>query len=147
MAETPPLPTPGAESCSDESPPGGEQPLGEPAGEAGQSEPGSPVAAPFFLLYPGHGGAGFGARLPPAPQQQQQRAWRTPPSPGSPLPFLLLSYPSGAGSGKHRESRWGDKGVRAPTSTPELRLPPSPPGEGRLGGGGRRGVALRDRSI
>lgn len=101
MAETPPLPTPGAESCSDESPPGGEQPPGEPAGEAGQSEPGSPVAAPFFLLYPGHGGAGFGARLPPAPQQHQQRAWRTPPSPGSPLPFLLLSYPSGAGSGKH----------------------------------------------
>ncbi|KAJ8785237.1 hypothetical protein J1605_007456 [Eschrichtius robustus] len=69
------------------------------ASPAGQSEPGSPVAAPFFLLYPGDGGAGFVARPPP----QQQRSWRTPPSPGSPLPFLLLNYPSGGGGGgKHQ---------------------------------------------
>lgn len=120
MAETSPPPTAGAESCSEEPAGGGEQRLEEPRhapagvvdreGEAGpplaspggQSEPDSPVSAPFFLLYPGDGGAGFSARPPPP---QQQRAWRTPPSPGSPLPFLLLSYPSGGGgsSGKHRE--------------------------------------------
>ncbi|XP_034527609.1 protein RUFY3 isoform X3 [Ailuropoda melanoleuca] len=116
MAETSPPPTAGAESCSEEPARGGEQlpeePRRTPAGgadregeagpplasPAGQSEPGSPVAAPFFLLYPGDGGAGFAARPPP---QQQQRSWRTPPSPGSPLPFLLLSYPSGGGGGKH----------------------------------------------
>ncbi|XP_063519811.1 protein RUFY3 isoform X12 [Pongo pygmaeus] len=120
MAETPPLPTAGAESCSEEparggewrpeeprrAPAGGTDREGEagppPASPAGQSEPDSPVAAPFFLLYPGDGGAGFGVRPPPP----QQRSWRTPPSPGSPLPFLLLSYPSGggggsSGSGKH----------------------------------------------
>lgn len=118
MAETPPPPTAGAESCSEEparggewrpeelrrAPAGGTDREGEvgppPASPAGQSEPDSPVAAPFFLLYPGDGGAGFGVRPPP----QQQRSWRTPPSPGSPLPFLLLSYPSGGGcggSGKH----------------------------------------------
>ncbi|XP_055240450.2 protein RUFY3 isoform X4 [Gorilla gorilla gorilla] len=119
MAETPPPPTAGAESCSEEparggewrpeeprrAPAGGTDREGEagppPASPAGQSEPDSPVAAPFFLLYPGDGGAGFGVRPPP----QQQRSWRTPPSPGSPLPFLLLSYPSGggggSGSGKH----------------------------------------------
>ncbi|XP_036734882.2 protein RUFY3 isoform X2 [Manis pentadactyla] len=100
MAETSPLPpTAGAESCSEEQARGGEQ---RPEDEAGpplaspaeQSEPGSPVAAPFFLLYPGDGGAGFAARPPP-----QQRTWRTPPSPGSPLPFLLLSYPSSSGGG------------------------------------------------
>ncbi|KAM5284354.1 protein RUFY3 isoform 3-T3 [Hipposideros larvatus] len=116
MAETSPPPTAGAESCNEEPAKGGEQRLEEPRrapagvadreGEAGpppaspggQSEPDSPVAAPFFLLYPGDGGAGFAARPPPP---QQQRAWRTPPSPGSPLPFLLLSYPSGGGGGKH----------------------------------------------
>ncbi|XP_078223250.1 protein RUFY3 isoform X6 [Callithrix jacchus] len=118
MAETPPPPTAGAESCSEEPARGGEWPPEEPrrapaggtdreseagpppASPTGQLEPDSPVAAPFFLLYPGDGGAGFGARPPP----QQQRSWRTPPSPGSPLPFLLLSYPSGGGgggSGKH----------------------------------------------
>ncbi|XP_028704366.2 protein RUFY3 isoform X16 [Macaca mulatta] len=119
MAETPLPPTAGAESCSEEparggewrpeelrrAPAGGTDREGEvgppPASPAGQSEPDSPVAAPFFLLYPGDGGAGFGVRPPP----QQQRSWRTPPSPGSPLPFLLLSYPSGGGggggSGKH----------------------------------------------
>ncbi|XP_055153364.1 protein RUFY3 isoform X2 [Symphalangus syndactylus] len=119
MAETPPPPTAGAESCSEEparggewrpeeprrAPAGGTEREGEagppPASPAGHSEPDSPVAAPFFLLYPGDGGAGFGVRPPP----QQQRSWRTPPSPGSPLPFLLLSYPSGgggsSGSGKH----------------------------------------------
>ncbi|XP_074252340.1 protein RUFY3 isoform X5 [Saimiri boliviensis] len=115
MAETPPPPTAGAESCSEEPARGGEwrpeEPRRAPAGgtdreseagpppasPAGQLEPDSPVAAPFFLLYPGDGGAGFGARPPP----QQQRSWRTPPSPGSPLPFLLLSYPSGGGGGKH----------------------------------------------
>ncbi|XP_026943460.1 protein RUFY3 isoform X3 [Sagmatias obliquidens] len=116
MAETSPPPTAGAESCSEEPARGGKQRLEEPrrapaggadredeagpplASPAGQSEPGSPVAAPFFLLYPGDGGAGFVARPPP----QQQRAWRTPPSPGSPLPFLLLNYPSGGGGGgKH----------------------------------------------
>ncbi|XP_058921760.1 protein RUFY3 isoform X4 [Kogia breviceps] len=115
MAETSPPPTAGAESCSEEPARGGKQRLEEPrrapaggadredeagpplASPPGQSEPGSPVAAPFFLLYPGDGGgAGFVARPPP----QQQRAWRTPPSPGSPLPFLLLNYPSGGG-GKH----------------------------------------------
>ncbi|XP_072797133.1 protein RUFY3 isoform X4 [Vicugna pacos] len=114
MAETSPPPTAGAESCSEEPGRGGKQRLEEPrrtptqgadpedeagpplASPAGQSEPGSPVAAPFFLLYPGDGGAGFVARPPP---QQQQRSWRTPPSPGSPLPFLLLSYPSGGGGG------------------------------------------------
>ncbi|XP_059969193.1 protein RUFY3 isoform X2 [Mesoplodon densirostris] len=116
MAETSPPPTAGAESCSEEPARGGKQRLEEPrrapaggadredeagpplASPAGQSEPGSPVAAPFFLLYPGDGGAGFVARPPPQPQ----RAWRTPPSPGSPLPFLLLNYPSGGGGGgKH----------------------------------------------
>ncbi|XP_065401185.1 protein RUFY3 isoform X9 [Macaca fascicularis] len=124
MAETPPPPTAGAESCSEEparggewrpeelrrAPAGGTDREGEvgppPASPAGQSEPDSPVAAPFFLLYPGDGGAGFGVRPPP----QQQRSWRTPPSPGSPLPFLLLSYPSGGGggggSGKHHS--WED---------------------------------------
>ncbi|XP_062963396.1 protein RUFY3 isoform X7 [Cynocephalus volans] len=113
MAETPPPPTAGAESCSEEPARGGERRPEEPrsaaaggadregeagpppASPAGQSEPGSPVAAPFFLLYPGDGGAGFTVR----PPQQQQRVWRTPPSPGSPLPFLLLSYPSGGGGG------------------------------------------------
>uniref|UniRef100_H0V874 RUN and FYVE domain containing 3 n=1 Tax=Cavia porcellus TaxID=10141 RepID=H0V874_CAVPO len=64
---------------------------------AGRSEPGSPVAAPFFLLYPGEGAAGFGARPPPQPP----RAWRTPPSPGSPLPFLLLSHAGGGAGGHH----------------------------------------------
>ncbi|KAM5226648.1 uncharacterized protein RBU33_003127 isoform 1-T1 [Hipposideros larvatus] len=116
MAETSPPPTARAESCNEEPAKGGEQRLEEPRrapagvadreGEAGpppaspggQSEPDSPVAAPFFLLYPGDGGAGFAARPPPP---QQQRAWRTPPSPGSPLPFLLLSYPSGGGGGHH----------------------------------------------
>ncbi|NP_001276703.1 protein RUFY3 isoform 1 [Mus musculus] len=109
MAESP-APGAAAESCGEEQERGGErrpsEPL-EPRGasargadredEAGPSEPDSPVAAPFFLLYPGDGGAGFTARPPP------QRAWRTPPSPGSPLPFLLLSYPSGGsgGGGKH----------------------------------------------
>ncbi|XP_030169591.1 protein RUFY3 isoform X5 [Lynx canadensis] len=114
MAETAPPPNAGAESCSEEPARGGEQLLEEPsrapaggadreseagpplASPAGQSDSGSPVAAPFFLLYPGDGGAGFAARPPP---QQQQRSWRTPPSPGSPLPFLLLSYPSGGGGG------------------------------------------------
>ena len=122
MAETSPPPTAGAESCSEEPARGGkqrpEEPRRAPAGgadredeagpplasPAGQSEPDSPVAAPFFLLYPGDGGAGFVARPPP----QQQRSWRTPPSPGSPLPFLLLNYPSGGGGGgKHREWRRG----------------------------------------
>eukprot|EP00069_Balaena_mysticetus_P006158 bmy_18438T0 len=118
MAETSPPPTAGAESCSEEPARGGKQRLEEPrsapaggadredeagpplASPAGQSEPGSPVAAPFFLLYSGDGGAGFVARPPP----QQQRSWRTPPSPGSPLPFLLLNYPSGGGGGggKHQ---------------------------------------------
>uniref|UniRef100_A0A8D2DLV7 RUN and FYVE domain containing 3 n=1 Tax=Sciurus vulgaris TaxID=55149 RepID=A0A8D2DLV7_SCIVU len=112
MAET----TAGGESCREEPARGGEKRPEEPrsaaaggadregeagpppASPAGQSEPDSPVAAPFFLLYPGDGGAGFAARPPP----QQQRSWRTPPSPGSPLPFLLLSYPSGGGGGgKH----------------------------------------------
>ncbi|XP_069868806.1 protein RUFY3 isoform X4 [Dipodomys merriami] len=104
MAESPPPPTADAESCSGELASGGERRPEEPPGaatregEAGHSEPGSPAAAPFFLLYPGDGGAGFAARPPPPPQ----RAWRTPPSPGSPLPFLLLSYPSGgSGGGKH----------------------------------------------
>ncbi|KAM4854363.1 protein RUFY3 isoform 1-T1 [Thomomys bottae] len=101
MAESPPPPTADAESCSGELKSGGERRPEEPPGaadregEAGHSEPGSPAAAPFFLLYPGDGGAGFAARPPPPPQ----RAWRTPPSPGSPLPFLLLSYPSGGGGG------------------------------------------------
>ncbi|XP_006873856.1 PREDICTED: protein RUFY3 [Chrysochloris asiatica] len=111
MAETPSPPSAGAESYSEEPARGGERQPEEPRsasardadpeGETGlqlaspavQSEPDSPVAAPFFLLYPGDGGAGFAARPPP------QRAWRTPPSPGSPLPFLLLSYPSGGGGG------------------------------------------------
>ncbi|XP_075854023.1 protein RUFY3 isoform X3 [Microcebus murinus] len=113
MAETPPPPAAGAESCSEEPARGGELPPEEPrhaaagvtgredearpqpASPAGQSEPDSPVSAPFFLLYPGDGGAGFAARPPPP----QQRSWRTPPSPGSPLPFLLLSYPGGGGGG------------------------------------------------
>ncbi|XP_025145724.1 protein RUFY3 isoform X4 [Bubalus bubalis] len=121
MAETSPPPTAGAESCSEEPARGGkqrpEEPRRAPAGgadredeagpplasPAGQSEPGSPVAAPFFLLYPGDGGAGFVARPPP----QQQRSWRTPPSPGSPLPFLLLNYPSGGGGGGKHHS-WED---------------------------------------
>ncbi|XP_062054721.1 protein RUFY3 isoform X5 [Lepus europaeus] len=117
MAEPPPPPAAGAESCGEESARGGErrpeEPRSAPAGgadregeagppppasPAGPSEPDSPVAAPFFLLYPGDGASGFAARPPPQPQ----RSWRTPPSPGSPLPFLLLSYPSGGGGGgKH----------------------------------------------
>jgi hypothetical protein len=102
MAESPP-PAAGAQSCSEER--WQEEPRGarDREDEAGQSESGSPAAAPFFLLYPGDGGAGFAVRPPPQPQ----RAWRTPSSPGSPLPFPLLSYPS---SGKHREWRgWGLK--------------------------------------
>lgn len=125
MAESPP-PGAAAESCGQDTERGGErrpeeplEPRGaaargaDPEDEAGPSEPDSPVAAPFFLLYPGDGGAGFAARPPP------QRSWRTPPSPGSPLPFLLLSYPSGGsgGGGKHREC-WaqgrGHGGWRAP---------------------------------
>ncbi|MEJ1274737.1 RUN and FYVE domain containing 3 [Cricetulus griseus] len=104
MAESPP-PGAAAQSCGEDPERGGERRPEEPRGaaardtdredEAGPSEPDSPVAAPFFLLYPGDGGAGFAARPPP------QRAWRTPPSPGSPLPFLLLSYPSGGSGGKH----------------------------------------------
>lgn len=156
MAETSPPPAAGTESCNEEPAKGGEQRLEEPhrapagvadrEGEAGpppaspggQSEPDSPVAAPFFLLYPGDGGAGFAARPPP---QQQQRAWRTPPSPGSPLPFLLLSYPSGGGGGKHREWRpgTGDAG--------------GPAGRGEGGGAGeapvpgRRGRRLSGRRV
>lgn len=113
MAETSPPPAAGAESCSGEPARGAERRPEEREGEAGpplaspagQPEPDSPVAAPFFLLYPSDGGAGFSARPPP----QQQRAWRTPPSPGSPLPFLLLSYPGGGGGGggKHREWQRG----------------------------------------
>uniref|UniRef100_A0A3Q2L2Y7 RUN and FYVE domain containing 3 n=1 Tax=Equus caballus TaxID=9796 RepID=A0A3Q2L2Y7_HORSE len=103
MAETSPPPAAGAESCSGEPARGAQRRPEEREGEAGpplaspagQPEPDSPVAAPFFLLYPSDGGAGFSARPPP----QQQRAWRTPPSPGSPLPFLLLSYPGGGGGG------------------------------------------------
>lgn len=149
MAETSPPPASGAESCSEEPARGGE-PLPEeprrapaggadregeagppPASPAGQSEPGSPVAAPFFLLYPGDGGAGFAARPPP----QQQRAWRTPPSPGSPLPFLLLSYPSGGGGGggKHREWRREGGGDSAGKGA----------GGGELPRSGRRTVYLR----
>lgn len=82
-----------------------EREAGPSASPAGRSEPGSPVAAPFFLLYPGEGAAGFGARPPPQPP----RAWRTPPSPGSPLPFLLLSH-AGGGAGGHRESGLGGVG-------------------------------------
>ncbi|XP_006535172.1 protein RUFY3 isoform X1 [Mus musculus] len=114
MAESP-APGAAAESCGEEQERGGErrpsEPL-EPRGasargadredEAGPSEPDSPVAAPFFLLYPGDGGAGFTARPPP------QRAWRTPPSPGSPLPFLLLSYPSGGSGGGGKHHSWED---------------------------------------
>ncbi|XP_005359512.2 protein RUFY3 isoform X5 [Microtus ochrogaster] len=105
MAESPP-PGAAAQSCGEDPERGGERQSEEPEeprgaaargtdrdDEAGPSEPDSPVAAPFFLLYPGDGGAGFAARPPP------QRAWRTPPSPGSPLPFLLLSYPSGGSGG------------------------------------------------
>ncbi|XP_053511634.1 protein RUFY3 isoform X3 [Artibeus jamaicensis] len=121
MAETSVPPTAGAESYSEEPARGGEQPLEQPrhaptgdtdpeggagpllASPGGHSESDSPVAAPFFLLYPGDGGAGFAARPQP---QQQQRAWRTPPSPGSPLPFLLLSYPGSGGGGKHHS--WED---------------------------------------
>uniref|UniRef100_F6YR18 RUN and FYVE domain containing 3 n=1 Tax=Equus caballus TaxID=9796 RepID=F6YR18_HORSE len=113
MAETSPPPAAGAESCSGEPARGAQRRPEEREGEAGpplaspagQPEPDSPVAAPFFLLYPSDGGAGFSARPPP----QQQRAWRTPPSPGSPLPFLLLSYPGGGGGGgggKHHS--WED---------------------------------------
>ncbi|XP_051054585.1 protein RUFY3 isoform X4 [Phodopus roborovskii] len=112
MAESPP-PGAAAQSCGEDPERGGErrpQEPEEPRGaaargtdredEEGPEEPDSPVAAPFFLLYPGDGGAGFAARPPP------QRAWRTPPSPGSPLPFLLLSYPSGGSGGKHHS--WED---------------------------------------
>eukprot|EP00071_Canis_lupus_P049234 XP_022282791.1 protein RUFY3 isoform X5 [Canis lupus familiaris] len=111
MAEPSPPPAARAQSCGEEPARGGQQLRGEPRGAAagaagregeagpplaspaGRSEPSSPAAAPFFLLYPGDGGAGFAARPPP------QRAWRTPPSPGSPLPFLLLSHPGGGGGG------------------------------------------------
>ena len=160
MAETSPPPTAGAESCSEEPARGGkqrpEEPRRAPAGgadredeagpplasPAGQSEPGSPVAAPFFLLYPGDGGAGFVARPPP----QQQRSWRTPPSPGSPLPFLLLNYPSGGGGGgKHREWRRGrempaGKGGLGREGPLRLRGAPPPAGSPeRSGAPGQRG--------
>ncbi|XP_031198814.1 protein RUFY3 isoform X6 [Mastomys coucha] len=114
MAESLP-PGAAAESCGEDPERGGERRPEEPLeprgaaargadreGEAGPSEPDSPVAAPFFLLYPGDGGAGFTARPPP------QRAWRTPPSPGSPLPFLLLSYPSGGSGGGGKHHSWED---------------------------------------
>lgn len=135
MAESPP-PGAAAESCGEDPERGGERRLEEPLeprgaaargadreDEAGPSEPDSPVTAPFFLLYPGDGGAGFAARPPP------QRSWRTPPSPGSPLPFLLLSYPSGGsgGGGKHREcwARGRGRGGRpSGTGSVELRLSP-----------------------
>ncbi|XP_045427846.1 protein RUFY3 isoform X3 [Pipistrellus kuhlii] len=107
MAEPSAPPAAAAESCGEE-PARGADPEGEagppPASPGGQSEPGSPVAAPFFLLYPGDGGAGFAARPPPP----QPRAWRTPPSPGSPLPFLLLSYPGGGGGGGGKHHSWED---------------------------------------
>ncbi|XP_023562549.1 protein RUFY3 isoform X6 [Octodon degus] len=74
-----------------------EREAGPLASPAGLSEPDSPVAAPFFLLYPGEGAAGSAARPPPQPP----RAWRTPPSPGSPLPFLLLSHTGGWAGGHH----------------------------------------------
>lgn len=179
MAETSAPTAAGAETSSEEPARGGQRPGHAPSGGAdlegeagpppaspgGQSEPGSPVAAPFFLLYPGDGGTGFAARPPP----QQPRAWRTPPSPGSPLPFLLLSYPGGGG-GKHREWRRGAGGalgkhpsrargrrVRAPTvyrqvspgrglrpgaaspPLPSARVPDPVPGRGpsrRRGGAG-----------
>lgn len=164
MAESPP-PGAAAESCGEDPERGGERRPEEPLeprgaaargadreGEAGPSEPDSPVAAPFFLLYPGDGGAGFTARPPP------QRAWRTPPSPGSPLPFLLLSYPSGGsgGGGKHRECRaraWGHgdgdavaggAGRAQWSSAPRRVSEPRGPGVGsaRGGGGGGGGVPL-----
>lgn len=147
MAETPPPPSAGAESYREEPPRGGEQRLeaprgaptggADPEGEAGpppaspgaQSEPDSPVAAPFFLLYPGDGGAGFAARPPP-----QQRAWRTPPSPGSPLPFLLLSYPGGGGGGKHREwRRAGGRGLGEAPRRARGCLPQGAPAAGPAG--------------
>lgn len=158
MAESP-APGAAAESCGEEQERCGErrpsEPL-EPRGasargadredEAGPSEPDSPVAAPFFLLYPGDGGAGFTARPPP------QRAWRTPPSPGSPLPFLLLSYPSGGsgGGGKHREC-WargpgrGRGGRPSKTGSVELRLSPGF-GAARAGGGVRARGRRRRRA-
>lgn len=153
MAETSPPPTSGAESCSKEPAGGGEQQLEEPcharAGDAdregdagppvaspgGQSEPDSPVAAPFFLLYPGDGGAGFAARPPPP---QQQRAWRTPPSPGSPLPFLLLSYPSGGG--KHREWRRGKGDVGGEGLARARGTPPSSGSRSAAPAGGEVGA-------
>ncbi|XP_021105469.1 protein RUFY3 isoform X2 [Heterocephalus glaber] len=99
MAEATPPPAASAGSCGAEPADDADQEreAGPPASPAGRSEPSSPVAAPFFLLYPGEGAAGFAARPPPQPP----RAWRTPPSPGSPLPFLLLSHPSGGAGGHH----------------------------------------------
>lgn len=143
MAESPP-PGAAAQSCGEDPERGGERRPEEPRGaaardtdredEAGPSEPDSPVAAPFFLLYPGDGGAGFAARPPP------QRAWRTPPSPGSPLPFLLLSYPSGGSGGKHRECRGRGRGG---DGSAEPRL--SPGSEAARAGEWRGGVRARGR--
>ncbi|XP_056659339.1 protein RUFY3 isoform X4 [Monodelphis domestica] len=94
MAE-PPAPAPAAAAAAATRPQGAGEPEQSPADSS--PEPGSPEPAPFFLLYPGDGGAGQGARPshhPPLQPPPQPRGWRTPPSPGSPLPFLLLSSPA-----------------------------------------------------
>ncbi|XP_063165997.1 protein RUFY3 isoform X4 [Candoia aspera] len=58
--------------------------------EEGEEEAPAPDSPPFFLLYPGRGGA---AATTAAPGAQPQSAWRAaPPGPrGAPLP-VLLSY-------------------------------------------------------
>lgn len=149
MAEPPPPAATGAGSRGAEPADDAdrERESGPPASPAARSEPGSPVAAPFFLLYPGEGASGFAARPPPQPP----RAWRTPPSPGSPLPFLLLSHPGG-GAGGHRECghRAGGRALGGPRLAPtcgwDARRAPAEVWQGgragsRVGRGAGRGRA------
>ncbi|XP_015131899.1 protein RUFY3 isoform X2 [Gallus gallus] len=97
-AERAPLLPPPAESSRDgmaaETPPGMErraEPGPEEAAVTEEEDEARPASPPFFLLYPGHGGAAapHGAWRPPAPRG------------GAALPVLLLSYPGPDGASAH----------------------------------------------
>ncbi|XP_015716971.1 protein RUFY3 isoform X3 [Coturnix japonica] len=97
-AERAALLPPRAESSRDgvgaEPPPGMErraEPGPEEAAVTEEADEERPASPPFFLLYPGHGGAA-------APHN----AWRPPaPRGGTALPVLLLSYPGTDGASAH----------------------------------------------